>query len=158
MTTFRKRLMTGVVTLALAAGALTVYAAAPDCGPMGHGPGAFGGHGRSPERMREYMEKRAAALHDKLKLNATQETAWKAYMARMQPGDMPQRPDRSELDKLPAPDRMDKMLGLMKEHEQKMADRAAATREFYKVLTPEQQKIFNDEFGRGHGPHRGGPR
>jgi len=155
MTIFRKRLLIGLVAVGLTAGSFAAYADRPDCGAMGAGPASFGEHGRSPERMKESFEKRQSALHDKLKLNANQEGAWNAYLAKVRPADMPKRPDRAEIDKLPAPDRMEKMLGFMKEGEKRMADRVAATKEFYAVLTPEQQKVFNDEFGRGKG-RRGG--
>lgn len=155
MTTFRKRLLIGTTALALAAGSLAAYAGGPGCGPMGMGPASFGGHGKSPERMKEYFEKRQSELHDKLKLNANQESAWNAYIGKIRPTDMPKRPDRAEIDKLSAPERMEKMLGFMKEGEKHMAEKLAATKEFYAVLTPEQQKIFNDEFSRGHRRHGG---
>jgi Spy/CpxP family protein refolding chaperone len=155
MTTFRKRLLIGMMALGLGAGAVAAYAAGPGCGPMGDGPAAFGGHGRSPERMKEYFEKRQSELHTKLKLNANQESAWNAYIGKIRPTGQFKRPDRAEMDKLSAPERMEKMLGFMKEGETHLADRIAATKEFYAVLTPEQQKIFNDEFKPGHMRHRG---
>jgi protein CpxP len=66
---------------------------------------------------------------------------------------MIKRPDRAEWEKLSAPERMEKQLALMKEREARMADRLAATKAFYAQLTPEQQKIFNENFmtGRRHG-------
>lgn len=155
MTTFRKRLLIGMVALGLGAGAVAAYADGPGCGPMGAGPAAFGGHGRSPERMKEYFEKRQTELHAKLKLDANQESAWNAYIGKVRPAESHKRPDRAEIDKLSAPERMEKMLDFMKEGEKHMANRVAATKEFYAVLTPEQQKIFNEEFGRGHRRHGG---
>ena len=155
MTTFRKRLLIGLVAVGLAGGSFAAYADKAGCGPMGAGPASFGEHGRSPERMKEHFDKRQGALHDKLKLNANQESAWNAYIAKIRPTDMPKRPDRAEIDKLSAPERMEKMLGFMKEGEKRMADHLAATKEFYAVLTPEQQKTFNDEFGRGRRRHGG---
>jgi Spy/CpxP family protein refolding chaperone len=96
-------------------------------------------------------------LHDKLKLTPAQEPAWKTFAERMQPLDRPARPDRAELEKMSAPERMERALAMMKEHEKRMTDRLAAVKEFYAVLTPEQQKVFNDEFA--HPRHRrGGPR
>lgn len=151
MKAFRKSLLIGSAVLALGAGA--AHAQKPDCGPMG-GPT---GHGRehSPEQMQERMQKRAAELHDKLKLNATQESAWNAYVAKMRPAERPARGDRAEWDKLSAPERMDKIAARMQEHAQRMAQRAAATREFYAALTPEQQKIFDGQFM--HRPDRDRP-
>lgn len=152
MTTFRKRLLVGLVAAGLGAASMAAYADR-GCGSMDAGPASFGGHGMSAERMKEHFEKRQAQVHDKLKLNASQEAAWNAYLAKVKPSDAPKRPDRAEIEKLPTPDRMDKMLGFMKEREQRMAARVAATKDFYAVLSPEQRKIFDEEFS--HGPGRG---
>ena len=150
MTTFRKRFLIGVMAATLGAASLAAHAQRPDCGPRG------AGH-HSPEKMAERFEKRQSELHDKLKLNASQEGAWKAYVDRIRPAAPAQRPDRAEIEKLPAPERMERMYGFMQENQKRMADRIAATKEFYAVLTPEQKKIFDEEFkpGRGHGHHRG---
>lgn len=157
MTTFRKRLLIGAIAASLGAASLAAYAERPGCGPMGAGPAAFGEHGRSPEKMAAYFEKRQTELHGKLKLNANQEAAWKTYIAHIKPQEAPKRPDRAEIEKLPTPERMEKMFGFMQENEKRMADRIAATKEFYATLTPEQQKIFDAEFqhGKGHRRHRG---
>ncbi len=155
MTTFRKRLLTSVVAVGLAAGSYTAYANRPDWGPMGGMPTEFGEHRKSPERMKERFEKRQSELHDKLKLNANQEGAWKAYLEKMRPTDLPNPPDRAEIAKLSAPERMEKMLGFMREREKRMTEHVAATKAFYAVLTPEQQKIFNEAFSAGHRRHGG---
>ena len=157
MTTFRKSLLALLLTTGVAAGTFAASAEQPGSGPMAAGPAHE--HRHSPEQMRERMAKRQAALHDKLKLNANQETAWQTYIASIKPADRPARPDRSEMEKLSAPERMEKMLGMMKQREQRMTERLAATKEFYSVLSPGQQKIFNDEFNmhRSSGRH-GGPR
>ena len=154
MTTFRKRFLIGVMAAALGAASFAAHADRQGCGPTGAGHGE---HGRSPEKMAARFEKRQAELHDKLKLNAGQEDAWKAYVAKIRPTEPAKRPDRAEIEKLPAPDRMEKMLGFMQEHEKRMADRIAATKEFYAVLTPEQKKVFDDAFhpGKGQRHHRG---
>lgn len=157
MTTFRKRFLIGVMVASLGATSFAAYADRPGCGPMGAGPAAFDGYGRSPEQMAARFDKRQAELHDKLKLNASQEAAWKNYIARIKPQEPQKRPDRAEIEKLPGPERMERMFGFMQENEKRMADRVVATKEFYAVLTPEQQKIFDAEFqhGRGHGRHHG---
>jgi protein CpxP len=146
MMELRKHLLVGILALGLGVGSLSAYAQRPDSGPMGEHPG-WG----------ERMAKRHAELHDKLKLNANQETAWNAYIAKVKPADRPPHPDRAELDKLSAPERMEKMLEFMKAGEKRLTEVLAATKEFYAVLTPEQQKIFNDEFARRHGHHGRGP-
>ncbi|HEX7647473.1 MAG TPA: Spy/CpxP family protein refolding chaperone [Noviherbaspirillum sp.] len=151
MTSIRKCLLIGFSAITLAAGACAAQAADNQQGPQG------GMHdGRFAEHMKARMEKRAAEMHDKLHLNPSQETAWNAYIAKMKPANPPSRPDRAALDKMTAPERMEFMLARMKEHEQKMADRIAATKEFYAVLTPEQKKIFDDGFKGGmRHQHRG---
>ena len=145
--------MIGIAALSLGAGAIAAPADAPTRDRACWDHMGEADHARFAERMREHMAKRAAELHDKLKLNASQETAWNAYMAKVKPGEPPARPDRAELDKLTAPERMDRMLARMKEHEQRMENHVAATKEFYAVLTPAQQKIFDDAFRRGPGHH-----
>lgn len=150
MSTFRKRLLIGILAAGLGVGSVAAIAGGPGCGHMG-GSHAFGDHGKGGERMKERMEKRAAELHEKLKLNASQENAWRTYVGKMKPADTLVRPDRAELAKLSAPERMEKMHALMKEREKHMAERVVATKEFYGVLTPEQQKIFDEQFQRGPG-------
>ena len=60
--------------------------------------------------------------------------------------------DRNEwqaLEKLPTPERIDRMQALHKQHSeamtQEMQTRAQAAKTFYAQLTPEQQKIFDSE-------------
>ncbi|MGE5651768.1 MAG: Spy/CpxP family protein refolding chaperone [Bacillota bacterium] len=154
MTSFRKHLFIGMAAFSLGVGSVASLAQTPDGGPMGD-------HGNYGERMKEHMAKRAAELHDKLKLNAEQEKAWNAYMDKVKPGEPPVRPDRGELDKLTAPERMERRLAHMKEAEKRMEQHVAATKEFYAVLTPEQKKVFDEAFRHGPGSGRhwhGGPR
>lgn len=149
MTTFRKRVLTGLVAIMLGAGSFAAYADKPGCGPGKEGRMSF-------EERAQRMEKRMTELHDKLKLNANQETAWKAYVARIKPEQRPQRPDRAEFEKLTTPERMERMLGFMQERQKRMAERVEATKSFYAVLTPEQQKIFDEQSRMGRGHHRHG--
>jgi len=157
MASFRKRLAITLTAATLGTATFAAYAERPGCGPMGAGHAAFGEHGKSPERMKAHFEKRQAEMHDKLKLNANQEAAWNAYIAKIRPSAPAARPDRAQIEKMSAPERMEKMLAFMQEGEKRMAERVAATKEFYAVLTPEQQKIFNEEFpfGKGRRGHRG---
>lgn len=155
-----RTLIASLVVLGLAGGG-TAYAFRGDgpCGPQGmerggHNPGKF-------------AEKRLEKLHADLKLAPEQEAAWKAWSdpIRQQTaamGDM--RAERDEMMKLPAPERMEKMLERMKEHQKKMEAQVAPTRTFYNQLSAEQKKTF-DAFkpfgdgrgGRDHrGPRRGG--
>lgn len=138
MTKFRRNIfLIGLAAFGL--GAVPALALAnAGCGPMGGGPGKFA----------ERIEKHQARLHDTLKLNPEQETAWKKFSEKAKPAEFRKRPDRSELAALHAPERMERMLAMMKEHESRMTDRVAAVKEFYAVLTPEQQKLFDDQFSR----------
>lgn len=55
--------------------------------------------GDMAQRYQERMAQRQAALKEKLKLTAAQESAWTQFTAAMQPGERPARPDFKELDK-----------------------------------------------------------
>lgn len=160
MNKFSKRvvisLTAGLTAVGIGSAAFAAAAGKADCGDMGMGHGGMSMHGhegygdgKSGEQMKERMAKRHAALHDKLKLTAAQEPAWKTFTDAMMPTDMPQRPDHAELAKLPAPERMEKMMGLMKDREQRMEKQLAALKTFYATLTPEQKKVFDAETGPG---------
>lgn len=151
MTQVRKHLLAGITALGLLAGALGVHAAAPEAG----GPMTAREYARNPEQVKERYAKRQAQLHDKLQLTPGQEGAWNSFTEKMAPSPRPAGVDRAEMEKLPAPERMERMLAMMQEREKRMTARFASVKEFYAILTPEQQKIFNEEFGRGrhHRPH-----
>ena len=143
MSTLRKHLLIGMAALSLSAGTLAVHA---------QQPAGAQEQGQVQERMQERMAKRVADLHDKLKLTPNQEAAWKTYVERMKPSKPSARLDRAEFDKLSAPERMERIHARMQEREKRMGERVAATKQFYAVLSPEQQKVFNEEFrmGKGH--------
>ena len=131
--------------LAIAALSASVYARGGDC-DYGPGYGGRGGMmGMNPERMEKMHEQHLATLHDKLKLTAQQEPAWKKFAAVKPMADPANRPNPDEMAKLNAPQRMEKGLEHMKAMEAKMTEHLAALKEFYAVLTPEQQKIFDEQ-------------
>jgi protein CpxP len=138
-----KMLLAGMAIAALSA---SVYARGDDCGYGEHG----GMMGMNSERMEKFHEQHLAKVHDKLKLTAQQETAWKKFTAVNPMADKSLRPDPAEMEKLNAPQRLEKGLEHMKAMEAKMTEHLAALKEFYAVLTPEQQKIFDDQM-----PHPG---
>jgi Spy/CpxP family protein refolding chaperone len=150
-----KMIMAGMAIAALSA---SVYARGGDCD---YGPGMQGGRmGMDTERMEKMHEAHLATLHDKLKLTAQQEAAWKKFAAVNPMADKSARPDSAEMAKLNAPQRMEKGLEHMKTMEAKMAEHLTALKEFYAVLTPEQQKTFDEHtpmFGGsgGRGPRSG---
>lgn len=135
------------------------------------GPGMQGGHhggmGRHDPaemqtRMQAHMERRLAELKAKLKITPTQEAAWTSFTTALKPSP---RPDmaalRAELDKLPTPERLDRMRALRTQHmaemNTRMDQRADATKTFYAVLSTEQKKLFDDEFKRAAGRRGGHP-
>lgn len=124
----------------------------------GNGP-HMGWHKMSPEKMREHMAKRQAQLHDQLKLNASQEPAWKTYVTAVTPTDMGKgwdHGDRAAMEKMSAPERMEKHLQMSRERDARMSARLAATKTFYATLSPEQQQVFNSQTMHGrHHEHRG---
>jgi protein CpxP len=155
MNKFRKSLLIGATILSLGSSAFIANA---QTAPAEQSPGdrATGGHHRhggakSPEQMKEKMAKRQAELRDKLNLNASQQSAWNLFTAAIMPSGDWKRPDRAEWQNLSAPERLEKQLAMLKEREARMTSVLAATKTFYATLTPEQQKIFNDNFmARGH--------
>ena len=102
-------------------------------------------------QMAKFHEKRLAALKEKLKLHANQDAAWNTFaQAHQPPANLPMhRPDRDALAKLKTPERLDEMQkwfdahhSAMQSHMKQMAD---ATRQFYAQLSPEQQKVFDEQ-------------
>lgn len=142
-------------------------AAVPPPPPSGHiaghdGHGRMGGH-HDPAKMQAWIAKHQAELKDKLKITTAQEEAWSRYTAAMQPPAHDARPtpeQRAELDKLPTPERIDRMRALrtqrMNEMNATLDKRDEATKAFYASLSPEQKKTFDAERTKPHGSHQGG--
>ena len=100
------------------------------------------------------MAKRQAALHDKLGLSPTQEPAWKTFTDKLQ-ATVAGRRRRSAAA---ATDRAGACGphggAFLQTAQQQAAMRAQAVKEFYAVLSPEQQKTFDSQF-QGHHHHFG---
>ena len=96
-------------------------------------------------RMAARMAQRAKVLHGKLKLNADQEIAWKDLETAWKPPADQKRLDIAEMEKLTSPERMEKMIERMKQHQEMMGIRLNAVKAFYGKLSPEQQKTFDQE-------------
>ncbi len=99
----------------------------------------------------EFFDKRTSALHDKLQLTATQEADWTTFLGKVRPTnehdlDHAAKASWSETAKLPAPERMEKVLAFQQARLQKMEARVEATKEFYSHLTTEQRQIFDASF------------
>lgn len=143
-----KMILAGAAIIALSASA---FAHGDDCG-YGHGP-----MGMDPARMEKLHEQHLATLHDKLELTAQQEPAWKKFAAQQPVAGQLKRPDPAEMEKLNAPQRLEKGLEHLRAMEARLAEHLAALKEFYAVLTPQQQKVFDDQMPRfgGHRAPRG---
>ncbi|MCW5298196.1 hypothetical protein DXT88_08390 [Herbaspirillum lusitanum] len=148
MLNLKKHLMIGVAAAGIGLTAMSSFAQMPPAGPGG----PDGRHMPTPEQIAKFEQhraKRQAALHDKLKITAAQEGAWKTFTDKttpQRPATPPARPDKDEWSKMTTPERLDRHLDRMKQMEARMTDHIAATKEFYAVLSPEQQKVFDQEF------------
>ncbi len=112
------------------------------------------GHGHwDKARQAEVFDQRMKTLHDVLKLSDSQEGAWHDFIGNLKPGERPLRMERSELSKLPTPERLDRMLSMMKERLQNMESHTQAVKSFYAQLTAQQQKIFDEKFRPYGGDH-----
>lgn len=123
-------------------------------GMMRHGP-------MDPAKIQAMVLKHQAALKEKLKITSAQESAWTAFTGTMKPpADMGRRrmDMRAEMEKLSTPERIDKMRALRVQRNAEMDKRADATKAFYAVLSPEQQKVFDAHPMRGHHERRHGHR
>lgn len=153
MNKFCKSLLIGATAIGIG---MSAIAASGDKAPEGKDSRQSSWTWRHHEgKFREHFAKRQAELHDKLKLNASQEAAWKTYVAAVTPPERPARPDRAQWQKLTAPERMEKIHDHMKQAEARMGNAVAATKTFYATLTPEQKKIFDDSVMKGPMRHRG---
>lgn len=106
----------------------------PGCGHMG-------GHS---ERHAKMMDQHHNHVHHALKLTAEQEPTWENLMDSEQPRPAAQGGQAQDWAKLNAPERAEKMLEISKARQAQMAEHVAALKAFYAVLTPEQQKTFED--------------
>lgn len=145
MKKWNKSLMTiaTAICVGTAGFAATAFAAGPD---MEATPG-YGEDGRPEVRWswKAFMEKKQAELHDKLKLSASQEDAWKTYTEATAKNMTPPKREVADLDGMTAPQRIEKGLEFMKERQANMEAQLAALKTFYATLTPEQQKVFDAE-------------
>lgn len=166
MKTLRNSILIGITAFGIAsAGIAADQNTASASATAGCHPGLIGrfsqfADGKWAEHMQARMEKKLTELHDKLQLLPVQEPAWTTFIAAIKPAD---RPDaaaraamRAELEKLSAPERMEKMLTQLKLQETLLGTKLEALKTFYAALSPAQQKIFNDNFkAPPHGPALG---
>jgi protein CpxP len=153
MNTIRKHMLTAAAALSLGAAAIGAHAQATDQNPQ---QGRHG-HAVSQEQRAAFAARRAAKLHDELKITPAQENAWNAFVASMTPPARGPRPDRAAQAGLSAPQRLAQHIERQKQRTAAMEQRLGAVSSFYAVLSPEQKKTFDDKAARiGHGGKRGG--
>lgn len=119
-----------------------------------------GKHGDREGRYEQRMQERANALHDALKLQDSQKSAWDQFQAAMKPPARPEAKDREAhreaFKSMNTLQRLDWMKTMKAKREAQMSQRDEAIRSFYQQLQPAQQKTFDAQFwmrgGRDHGP------
>jgi len=141
MLNFKKNLLGALIAAGIGLTAMSSFAQMP---PPGHAPSA-----EQQAKFEQMHAKHQAKLHDKLKITAAQEEAWKTFISKTMPvlpASPPPHMSKDEWSKLTTPQRLDRMQEFEKMRQEHMAQRIVATKEFYAVLSPEQQKVFDDEF------------
>ena len=116
-------------------------------GPMGHGmgPQAWG----NPAAAAEW---RLSNLKTELKISAAQESAWKAFadQSKQQAEAMQKlRASAQGSAQATAPERLELRVKVMKQREEQMAKGAAAFKELYAALSPEQKALADQRVGFG---------
>jgi len=155
MTSHKQTFQRFLLTALLCTGAsLSMAQGGPAAAGGGHGMHTEGARQHEPAKMQARMADQMAAVKTKLQLTPAQEAAWTSFTRTVQTKPhAPMAAAHAELDKLPTPERIDRMRSL---HTQRMADmgqRAAAVKTFYAVLTPAQQKVFDEQLSRTAGRH-----
>ena len=137
MTSYRNLFSSILLASSLGVFAAPAVADPQNCGSMGKRSGHWDHHAK-------HIEMHHQKLHAALKLTPEQEGAWKKLMDS-EPHRAEVAPGKSEdWSKLTTPERADKMLERMKEHQARQTEHVAALKEFYAVLTPDQKKTFDD--------------
>ena len=166
MKSLQRHLLTAglLASFAVAAVAQTQTPPAPPAAP-GAPQAMHRDHGMDPARMEqmrarmeERMARRLGELKQKLQISRGQENAWDAWTAAIKPTPRAQgqRPNREVFARLTSPERIDRMKAHRAQRNAEMDKRLDATRSFYAQLSPDQQKLFDQEGLRFAGGMRGG--
>lgn len=114
-----------------------------------------GNHDQCDPKRHGRMEPMAAPgqkLHDELKLNPEQETAWEAMQehnrARMDKHFREFQDEAEQAKSLPALQRMERRNAMMERHQQDRAEATAEFKAFYDKLSPEQKKTLDNNSSR----------
>lgn len=146
-----------VLSAAVALGAASAQVSAHGGGGGMAGPGGGRGHAFDPAA----ADQRLAALKSALQITEAQESAWNAYATtvKQQAADM-QAFRASVAGKAPStvPERLDMRSQLMKKRAEGFEKAAAATKDLYAALTPEQKALADQRLARGFAQREGGRR
>ena len=173
--------MKRVTKIVIAAGlavSLGLAAAAVSAHPYGPGPGWGGGHmggyspgyGMGPQGMFNgrygNAEDGLAALKAELGITADQDSAWQIFANNAKKQQEYRQEWFAKMHEArraaSAPERLAQQTEFMKQRQAEMEANAAALKDLYATLTPEQKAIADQRFG-GYGPgwpqgYRAGPR
>lgn len=127
-------------------------------GPASNGP-SHDHMAKMHERMAQRHAQHLSKLKTQLKIEKEQEASWEAFTQVIQNrGNMHARPDRSAMEKMSTPERLDWMQKHRAQMDAQMQKHIDATKVFYASLNNEQKKVFDTEsakfFDRGHKEHR----
>jgi len=147
MLNFKKSFIVGLVAAGIGLTSLASFAQMPPPDQDWH-------HGHPPSaeqkaKFEQWRAKRQAKLHDKLKITAAQEDAWKTFITKttpVRPATPPVRLSREEWSKLTTPALLEQKQAFLAKRQEHFAQHIAAVKEFYAVLSPEQQKLFDEAF------------
>lgn len=155
--TTSSRLLPALAALALSTSLVAGLAQAQTASaPAPAKPVASAPKGRDLPDPAQRAQEHLARLKADLKITAAQDKAWQAFaaqatqQAQAMKTQHDQQPDRAELAKLHAPERMARHTEQMKQHLAAMETLNKAVKDLYAVLTPEQQTLADKHFERMH--------
>lgn len=156
MNSIRKHLLIGLAVLSIGGTSLAVQAQ----DSRAAGAAATLTQEQKHARWSERAAARQQKLREQLKLTASQDAAFASYIAARKPQRLGQKVERDAWKTMSTPARMELRLERARGRLTAMENQVAATKAFYAVLTPEQQKVFDENSARrgwGHGGrgHRG---
>lgn len=141
MTSLRQSIAIGITVLSLGMATFSAHAQDASAGRHAHAANKE----ETQAKWQEHFAQRQQRLHDSLKLTAQQEPAWATFIAAIKPDMAAAQMDRAATANMTAPQRMEKQLEMAKQHIAKQESHLAALKTFYAVLSPEQQKIFDEQ-------------
>jgi len=149
-----------LMSLCAMAGAAVFISSSPsfanDGATQGCGPGHHGGH-KDHGDWEDHAQQRLDKLKTDLKIQPSQEGAWQAYAAKVkEKGEkMKALHQQAPQDtKLTLPEKLDRQINFMKEHQASAEETAVVLKALYASLTPEQRIVLDKHFAR-HRPQHG---